>query len=261
MNFVNFILFILGEAVRHKKILPAFTIISSIIPGIINAQEINTSVAKELLSAQISRLNNIHDSVFVLHDNLVNGRLYISTADIYNHPFFLENSWKPGTVYYSGTFSGSEIMKYDLLTDNLIILLKLQGISYPVSINREIVREFILNGHHFILLDDFQNRGTSEPVTGYYETLYNGTTGLFVRWMKREAANKLTMQNEYPQEVIYYLRKDGEYHIIKNKADFIRTLGDHYDEIRSFIKTNRLRFSQDKTGNMVRILEYYDSLH
>jgi hypothetical protein len=186
--------------------------------------------------------------------------LYTSTADRTDHPFFLENSWMPGTVYYSGTFSGSEIIKYDITTDNVIILLQERGASFPVSVNRSVINEFIISGHLFTFLNDFPDNGNHSLMPGYYEVLYNGPTAFFARWVKRKAANKATMQTEYPLEVSYYIKRKGEYHLIKNKALFIDLLSDHKDEIRSYMKTNKLRFSPGKSENAVKILEYYDNL-
>ena len=237
-----------------------FVILFIAIPGFIGAQSHDYSIRAERLNEQVAELNKISDSIFNIHDDLFNGKLYISDADRINHPFFIENTWMPGTVYYSGTFSDGKIVKYDLVTDNLVIMLKREGISFPVCINRDVIQGFIISGHRFIMLDDPQKKQSDELTTGYYEILYDGPTGFFIRWTKTRTVNKNTMQTEYPLEAKYCLKMDGEYHLIRNNSSFIKVLGDHKEEVSSFMKIYRLRFSPGKIENAVKVLEFYDSL-
>ena len=229
------------------------------IPLHLEGQTQVNSTREGLLSEQISGFKRLSDSLFNLHEDLYNGKLYTLVPDPANHPFFLDNSWVQGTVYFSGTFSDNEIIKYDLVTDNVIIMLRFRGASYPVSINRDVVREFYINGHHFSFLDDFQDR-EKDLRPGYYEVLYDGTTGLYVRWMKSKAISKLTLLTEYPLEIRCFLKKKGIYHLIRDNKDLINVLSDHKEEIRSYIKTNRLRFSPRNKENAVKVLAYFDSL-
>jgi hypothetical protein len=227
---------------------------------VIEAQEADIKDKRDLLLSQISVLSGINDSLFKIHDDLVNGKLYTSTADRINYPFFSENAWQTGRVYYSGTFTDNEIIKYDICIDQLVILLHIGEFSYPVCINRDVVKEFIINDHHFMFLNDIPTLELQNLIPGFYEVLYSGKTMLYVRWVKNKAINKLTFETEYPLKVYYYLKKDGKYLQFKNQSSFIEALNDHKNEIISYMKTNKLRFSSGRKDIIIKVLEYYDSL-
>jgi hypothetical protein len=226
----------------------------------LEAQEQYNMTGPEILQAQMAGLNRISDSLFSMHNDLFNGIIYTSDALPADNHFFLDNLWIEDTVFYSGAFCGKEIIKYDLLTDNVVILLEAKGASYPISVNRSVIRKFIINGHHFVFLDDFQTQNKAGLIPGYYEVLYNGNTGFYVRWTKRKDINKQTLQTEYQLEVRCYLRKEGIYYLIRNNRDLLSVLKDHMEDIKSFIRDNRLRFTHSKRGNAIKVLEYYDNL-
>jgi hypothetical protein len=232
------------------------------IPGplLSDANGQDNSVRKEMLPEQLTFLRSLSDSMLSINENLINGKLYTLVADKSNHPFFLENLWLPGKAYFSGISSEIKIAKYDLLTDNLIILVQIQGSSFPVSINREAVNEFIISGHRFIFLGGNNEKMSQKMVAGYYEELYNGKTGLYARWSKTKAINKFTLQAEYQLKAGFFIKKENQFLQVKNNKEFRNALKDHAEEIKSFMKTNHIRFSPARAKYAGRVLEYYDNL-
>lgn len=216
--------------------------------------------APGIMQAQMAALNRISDSLFSQPHDLFNGIIYTSDALPADHPFFLDNLWVEDSVYSSGAFTGKEIIKYNLLTDNVIILLETKGASYPVSINRSAILKFSVNGHHFVHISDLPVQNQARLVPGYYEVLYTKNTGFYVRWTKSREINKQTLQNEYKQEIRCYIRKDGLFYLIRNNRDLLEVLNDRRDDVKSFMRDNRLRFTPVKRGNAIRVLEYYDNL-
>ncbi len=200
------------------------------------------------------------DSLFSIHDELINGKLYTNVPDKSEHPFFQGGSWTSGRVFFSDGYSSDEIMRYDLATDNLIILHNTSGTTWPVVLSRNTVNGFNIGDSHFVLLN--ADKITAEGfVTGYYEKIYGGKTGLFARWTKERSVNKETLRTEFSEKLKCYLWKDSTYSEVRNNHIFRKLLSDRESQVRSFMKSNRIRFSPAKAKSAAGVLEYYDTLH
>ena len=241
-----------SRAIIYLLLISGFSLLKAQVTDFLNGHD--------PVQTQVQKLSEINDSIFNIHENLLNGRIYTGRGDKINHPFFIENSWNPGKVCYSGTVSEEEILKYDISTDNLIILFNVKGSAYPVSINRDIVKEFYLRGHHFILLEGFKCTDGQNLIPGYYEIIFDGKLRFYIRHEKKENFNRLNQQQEYSGTISFYLKKDGNFVRIKKRKDLLKALNDQKDEIKSFIRENDLHISLNNIESVINILEFYDNL-
>ena len=58
----------------------------------------------------------------------------------------------------------------------------------------------------------------------------------------------------------YFLICNGETSIINSKKALVKALSKHNKEVKRFIKTNRITYSEEKLENIIKIVRYYDSL-
>lgn len=122
----------------------------------LNAQLFNYSDNKKLLQNQLNKLSLVHDSIFNFRHYILNGKLYYTIGNKYNHPFFIDNTWQPGKVWSSGNVFNADMLKYDINSDYLVYLYYLDSYAYPIYLNKETVKEFIISGHYFKYLNDFE---------------------------------------------------------------------------------------------------------
>jgi hypothetical protein len=226
----------------------------------LDAQSLSYPEKHELLESQLTKLSDIHNSIFNIRDELINGVLYYTRGNSIVHPYFNENSWKSGEILYSGHVFQVEMLKYDINSDYLIVLFQRGKNGFPVYLNKEVIKEFIITGHHFRYLSEFNAEDEDGPVPGYYEIIYNGKTRLYVRWTKSESLERHSLETDYIQNIECFLEKEGKYLRIKNQKSFINSLNEHEEEIRSYMRKNGMRFSPADYKSIIKVLELYDNL-
>ena len=224
------------------------------------AQELNRLSSNEMLQLQLNKVQSLNDSLFLQSENLINGKLFFSRGDLVNHPYFIENEWNPGKMWYSGQPYDAEMLKYDLNSDNLINVFHYDSSAFPVYLNKEILKEFEISGHHFRYFDSMELKGNYKFIAGYYEVLYDALTCLYARHEKSIEQNKFTLETEYPLKVTLFIKRGGNYFYIKNQESFLKSLNDHETEIRSFMRANNIRFSVINYEPIIKVLEYLDTL-
>lgn len=248
-------LFYLHFEPMFSRIIICLLLLFAGIPGNGQSDTLMNSV-----SEQVAFLQKAFDSVFIPEKELINGRVYIPEGDTINHPYFGQNAWKQGEIYYNGKTCLSSHLRYDICSDHLINIFLTQEFSFPVILNREVVSGFSISTHHFRLLDDtvYVRKKILEP--GYFEVLYEGNLCLYLRWMKSREIDRSTLQTLYPETLLFFIKKDGMMKNIRNLRELIEALGDHEKEIRAFIEKNHIQFRKKDFQYFDKVLEYYDSL-
>ena len=235
-------------------------ILAALSCNILESQPPDYSTKQEIIHLQLERLSDIHDSILNSKEDLINGKLYYSGGNAFVHSFFGDNSWSPAIITSSGKKYEINLAKYDLYLDYLVILHNSESYSFPIYLNKEFAREFTVYGHHFKYLENFVGSDIEELVPGYYEELYNGRTVFFVRRVKLKKFDDAEMANVYADRIYFFLKNDGKYFRVFRQTSLIKALNDHKQEVKAFLKKNRLRFSPDNYEVAGTILAYYDTL-
>jgi hypothetical protein len=225
----------------------------------LQAQETVHYLAIERMDSGILKLYTLNDSLFVRQENLINGKLNSPEGDLINHPYFMANEWNSGKIWVHERVFEEDMLKYDICSDNLINVFKFDSAAYPVTLNRETVREFVIRDHHFKYLS--LNQDNEQIKAGYYEVLHDGRTCLYLHHQKSKSQNKFTLETEYLQRVTCYLEIAGKCFQIKNQNDFLHAFGDHENEVRLFMKKNSIRLTLKKYESLIKVLVYFDKLN
>jgi hypothetical protein len=64
----------------------------------------------------------------------------------------------------------------------------------------------------------------------------------------------------FEENTRYYIFKNGTLNQVKKKGSVLDTFEDHKQEVKSFMKKNRIRFNDNRAVAIVRVTEYYDTL-
>ena len=224
------------------------------------AQPLNYSLKKDYLKFQLENLQFSDDSLYSSGVEYVNGKLYNVSGNSYSNPYYDDNSWKSGEVWYFGLKYYIPMLKYDLNKDILIQLLNSNTSSYTVSFKKEFVKEFTISGHHFKYLDDFQQSYQNKLKHGYFELVYNGRVQFYVRREELRNSHNEIFNQGYTHWTYCFLKKDGKYLRIIGNSSLVAALKDHKKELRSFIRQNNIRIKVESYDQISALLDYYDKL-
>lgn len=227
---------------------------------LMNAQPLNYSTRKELLQEQFIKLSVIYDSTFSIGEYPINGTLFYSRSNKFIHPFFIDNDWRSAKIWSSDKVYNIEMVKYDIDKDYLVHLYHRDSFAYPIYLNKESVKEFMISGHLFRYLNDFGKSFVHELNPGYYEILYDGPTKVCVRWEKVLILNNDTSDPVYSQRIYFFFKMNGIYIRVTDQKSFLNAFNDHSKELKIYMKKNKLRFSRNNYEVLSKLVEYYDNL-
>jgi hypothetical protein len=170
-------------------------------------------------------------------------------------PFFQSNEPLPGALYYNDARYDNLAIQYDLVLDGVVVS-NFTG-DGRIELVRDKLRHFSIGGHYFVYLSPPRS-----PIkAGYYAQLYNGGISAFARYEKRLVfPSNLEDQPRYDDYHYYYVEKDGTYYEVGSKGALLDLLGDKRDQLKKFIRGNRINFSRDWEAALVKTAAYYDDL-
>src|SRR5688572_3134930 len=96
----------------------------------------------------------------------------------------------------------------------------------------------------------------------FYDLLYDGSAKLYAKRSKTYAENLETRMviPRFDEHTRYFIMKDGLYKNVKSKSGALQIYADHKQDIKSFIRKNKIGFKKNKEKALIRIAEYYDTL-
>lgn len=198
-----------------------------------------------------------HDSIE--KQILFNGRAWRNLySRIKGDQFLFTADLLDGTVTIgSKTFDNLKV-KYDIYNDELLSITD-HGII--LQLNKEMIDYFSMSYNNRKYLFKRLDADSINNLSGYVNVLYNGKNSLFVKYRKEilflAVDDKFDLFNQLHK---IYLEKQGVIILINSKRDFLNQLKDHKQEIRSFIKSNKLKITKKSPESFQPVIEYYDRL-
>jgi len=174
------------------------------------------------------------------------------------HPYFDQDHMQTGSVLYNGILYKDIPLIYDLVR-GLLVTLDVSK-AFKLSFINQQVDSFTIQNHIFIHLKDSLNPAV--PRHGFYEVLYNGRITL----LKKE---KKTIREDISFGILnryidvpptgYYLKKDTTWYTIYNRKGLFRALRDKSQELKKFLRSNKIKFKDDKDNTLIKSAIWYDS--
>lgn len=175
---------------------------------------------------------------------------------IVGHPFFDSENFQKGVVYYDGVQYRGVQMAYDLVGDELIIK-AYQDLS--LKLVSEKITSFYFSDHLFIRIVQDSNSTKLQP--GFYEVLNSGPV-LVLEKRKKVIERPLKAENpfKFSEYDSYFIKKDNVYYSIDSKNSLISVFHEYKNEIKKFLRKNRLNFKKDRANTILKIVGYYAQL-
>lgn len=203
---------------------------------------------------------SLHDTRLRSQSALYNGSKYIPPEyEPESHPYFSQDDWITGAVYYDEEYFGNVSLMYDLY--NAALIAEHFPSGHAIQLVGDKVQYFDIDGHHFEKIHN-DSVGNSLPSTGFYDVLYPGTTKVVARRLKirREEIRDMSFNTFYEEKNRYFVFRNSVFFPVKNKASLLKILADRRRAVKRFVKEQKIRFSPNKEPALITIAEYYDSL-
>lgn len=170
------------------------------------------------------------------------------------HPFYLSDEFRPEKIEFDGSVYRAINLAFDICRNEVVVLSpKRKALILPEGK----VKTFTYAGHTFRALS------TNGLTPGFYDVMvWKDSASLVVkRWKKQSELWHVI--SDY-----YVIKGDQAYPVslvsVKSvgvKAAVLRIFNDRRDDVRSYIRQNRLKFSKNKKEqSLVKVVEYYASL-
>lgn len=193
---------------------------------------------------------------------LYNGPEYTSYERIIKgNAYFTEaTGFSAGTVEYDGFVYKDVPMMYDLYKDCVVVLLPNKSARISLLSNR--VQSFDLLGHHFVYIDaDTLNSKVIK--SGFYDQLYKGRSEVLVKRSKSIQNSSVlvtVIETFFVAKKEIFLEKNGIYTGVGSQGSVLDVFKDKKKEIKQYVRSSQVKFSDDQERAIVNAASYYDQL-
>jgi hypothetical protein len=180
------------------------------------------------------------------YSSMIEGIAYFQTAD-----------WRKGSVVFEDVQYDNIFMKYDLVTDQVIITADDNGGLF-ISLYSPRVKEFSFSGMKFVRFTK-TNFGTGLP-EGFYQELADGKVKAYTKTMKfiEEKVDITGISRKFEQKVRHYIFKDGKYHVIRNKKTLLSVLKEHKKEVQQYLSKLDVKYKNNPEQNITAAVNIYN---
>jgi hypothetical protein len=191
-----------------------------------------------------------------------NAQIYHGTEFIRNgqqaagFPFFDSDSMQTGSIYYQGFQNVNKKLHYDMVSDEVII----NGYANNslISLSPLKTDSFTIGSHLFVRLVSGGSRGLTRD--GYYEELFSGEPGLFVKREKRLVVGTGSEETKYIQYDDYFIRIHTVFFAVQGKSDLLELFKDRKDDVAKYIRSHKLNFKKNLEVSLLSATMYYSGL-
>jgi len=191
---------------------------------------------------------------------LYNGRAWRNLFyKVRGDQFLFSPEFLRGSVTINGKLFENIPLKYDIYNDELLVITD-HGII--LQLNKEMIEKFTLNYENQVLSFRNFDPDSVNSLPGYVNVSYEGGISLYIKYKKEILS--LAVENKYdlfnPVNKVF-VRKDGEIIKVDSKGELLKLFEDQKHQVRSFIRSSKLRVSRKYPESFKPVIEYYDKLH
>jgi hypothetical protein len=169
-------------------------------------------------------------------------------------PYFQADVIRRGTITYQGIKYPPLKLYYDLVSDMVIIS------NYEhddlMSLDSDKIDSFSIGTHSFVRLP----KSNGLPKSGFYEQLYAGVPGLYVRREKKFYFGTGNQESRYIERNNYFILYKNIFYKSDTKADVFTVFSDEEDALKKYIHNNKVNFKEDFESALMQCVIYYAGL-
>lgn len=213
------------------------------------------SSADSLSNESVAAFRNIYFQEIKGNALLYEGSKYdVETKRADGFPYFQADVIRHGTITYLGTRYSPVRLYYDLVFDKVIIS------NYErddlMSLDSEKIDSFSIGTHVFIALP----KSNGLPKKGFYEQLYAGDPGLYVRREKKFYYGAGNQESRYTERNNYFIRYRNVFYPCDKKTEMLKIFSDQESGLKKYIHSNKIDFREDYESALLRCVVYFAGL-
>lgn len=218
------------------------------------------ALSSDSLSQPEQRAEALFNSAIKLQSRLYNGTLYRmygatveGSANFQDLPSFVN-----GHITYDGANFPDVPLLYDMYLDKVVTRLGKENMIGLVSSK---VSQFSINGHLFKYVH-VADTTKSVLKPGFFDVIYDGKEKILAKRIKRKefSAGNAATEYYFTSKTSYYLQRGDQYFVVNGESDFLNLHKDKRNELKSYIKQQKIKFKKQPEEAMIRLTRYYDSL-
>jgi len=190
---------------------------------------------------------------------LYNGRVW---RDLYyrvkEDQFLFSSDFLPGNLTIEGkTFENAQL-RYDIYKDEIMTI---SNNGMILQLNKEKIDSFSLDfsNKKYIFINVASD--SAKGYNGYLNLLYRGRSELTVKYEKDIELLAVDRRYDmfYQMHRIYFVT-DNNIFIVKHKGDIFKAVPEVKDQLRVYVRKNRLVISRKNPESFIPLIRYYDSI-
>ena len=196
-------------------------------------------IPEDFLSRRKLRVMNYYQNFEV--GSLITGNLYIpDVSNEINNRFFITDSDAKGSIVYDGFLIDNIPVQYDLVDQQVIVLLKSKSQGKYLIVDQEKVSEFSIGGFRFVHLPE------GRLPKGIYQIVYAGESSILFAQRRKIRTKSITSEKIVYQlfpQTDYYVKNEHGTFKIRDRKDLIKAYNTK-DFPRDMIKKKKLKLSR-----------------
>jgi hypothetical protein len=172
--------------------------------------------------------------------------------------FYFEdkNYCVPSLICFDGKWHKDIPVLYDVYNDEMVSVIN----NSLFVLKSEKLSDIHLLNHHFVYL---KTQGQTDIATGFYDELYDGKSKVLVKRIKTIFDHQVSAQFAeiiYEDHITIYLKHGDKFFAVSSKGDLKDVFANKKKQINQYMRTNKIKFNNDKEGAVAKVASYYDQI-
>jgi hypothetical protein len=196
---------------------------------------------------------------------LINGKEYQSYyARSEYKPLLFPKQKRTASIITKSRQYNNITLDYDTYLDELIYTDTSRTVNFrfpQVALNKDNVDGFVMNFEEGKMtfrnfrMPESEGMGLAE---GFYEVAYEGKCSMLIQH-KSSIYQKDGIYN-YNYSPRYLIRTGRKYENIRTEKDLLQVFGEKAKQVKTFIRTSKIKFRKADKNEIISILRFYDSV-
>jgi hypothetical protein len=210
----------------------------------------------------LEQLKDSTNKVYGSSDLLNLGEVYVPEHVFANgHPYFVTNDYTPASVTIYNNYFEKIKARYNIESDQLLIKANVDtGVYVTIVTKEDFIQSFTINDHYFINVNDLQP-GTE--IKGYCEEVYKGKNTFLIKYKKKFIDTYTDLDPMGSFSVVKlnkYVYVNKTFIPVNSKREFLQLFAPHKNEIKKFMRKNKIKYTSASTSQLHALMKYCDEL-
>ena len=212
-----------------------------------------------LVSGSSKYLENFYNKTRHDFNVLYNGPFHYAYPVIkQGSPYFSGEAWQKGSVTYEDIIYDNVLMKYDLVKDQLIVMVQEKG-HLPLELFSPRIKEFSYKDLKFIYIP--RNSPLSLKA-GFYHQLSKGKITALCK--TENTMEQIIVDDKVEWKVNqrkkYFIIDNNHSRTINRQRDLMEAVKNHRQQISNYLKERKLKFKKNKEQVITAATDLYSKL-